>query len=107
MATNVFVHPFVILASILEEPCSIQEVNPLFRVLGSLTKDGGVIRGATGSVVRFLFRDAQSTAGRIGKVGTAAVGADEEVAAEDEAHGAVAVLEPGGCLIGVDEAIGL
>ena len=79
MATNVFVHPFVILASILEEPCSmIQEVSPLFRVLGSLTKHGGVIRGATGSVVRFLFRDAQSTTGRTGKVGTAAVGADEE-----------------------------
>ena len=30
----------------------------------------------------------------------------KEVAAEDEAHGAVAVPEPGGCLSGVDEAIG-
>ena len=49
------------------------------------------MRGATGSVVRFLFRDAQSTAGRTGEVGTATVGADEEVAAEDEADGVVAV----------------
>ena len=31
----------------------------------------------------------------------------KEVAAEDDADGAVAVLEPEGCLIGVDEAIGL
>ena len=36
----------------------------------------------------------------------AAVGADEEVAAENEADGVVAVPEPDACLIGVDNAIG-
>ena len=108
MATDVFVYPFVILASILEEPCNIQELSPLFGVQGSrFTHEARKgMRGATGLVVRFLFRDAQSTAGRTGEVGTAAVGADEEVAAEDEVDGAVAVPEPERCLIGVDEAIG-
>ena len=103
MATDVFVHPFVILAIILEEPCSIQEVSPLFGGQGSgFTHEAWRgMRGATGSVVRFLFRDA----GRTGEVGTAAVGADKEVAAEDEADGVVAVPEPEGCLIGVDEAM--
>ena len=99
MATDVFVHPFVILDSILEEPFSIQEVS-LGSVFTHEARRG--MRGATGSVVRFIFRDAQSTAGRTGEVGTAAVGADEEVAAEDEADEAVAVPEPKECLIGVE-----
>ena len=40
------------------------------------------MRGATRSAVRFLFRAAQSTAGRTGEVGTAPVGAEEDVAVE-------------------------
>ena len=70
------------------------------------------MRGATGSAVRFLFRDAQSTAGRTGEVGTAVVvdadeevGADEEAGADEEVAAAVPELDAG--LIGVDEAIGV
>ena len=64
------------------------------------------MRGATRSAVRFLFRAAQSTAGRTGEVGTAPVRAEEDVAVEvggvDGAVIAVPELDVG--LIGVDVA---
>ena len=41
------------------------------------------MRGATRSAVRFLFRAAQSTAGRTGEVGTSPVGAEEDVALKE------------------------
>ena len=41
------------------------------------------MRGATRSAARFLFGAAQFTAERTGEVGTAPVGAEEDVAVED------------------------